>query len=76
MTLAFEQAAIKVEKAEEFSKLQGAIEQAFAPAEVEQFLKQMERKGLRIRDIDRVISERMLGGGTAKACLRRSRTRS
>jgi len=65
MTLAFEQAAIKVEKAEEFSKLQGAIEQAFAPAEVEQFLKQMKRKGLRIRDIDRVISERMLGGGTA-----------
>ena len=63
MTVAFEQAAIKVEKAEEFSKLQGAIEQAFAPAEVEQFLKRMDRKGVRIRDLEGVISRRMLEGG-------------
>ena len=61
--MAFEQAAIKVEKAEEFSKLQGAIEQAFAPAEVEQFLKQMDRKGIRIRDIEGVLSRRILDGG-------------
>ena len=64
--MAFEQAAIKVEKAEEFSKLQGAIEQAFKPAEVEQFLKQMDRKGVRIRDIEGVISRRMLDGGTVE----------
>jgi len=62
MTVAFEQAAIKVEKAEEFSKLQGAIEQAFAPAQVERFLKQMDRKGVRIRDIEGVLSRRMLDG--------------
>ena len=62
--MAFEQAAIKVEKAEEFSKLQGAIEQAFGPAEVEQFLKRMDRKGVRIRDLEGVISRRMLDGGT------------
>jgi hypothetical protein len=66
MTVAFEQAAIKVEKAEEFSKLQRAIEQAFAPAEVEQFLKQMDRKGVRIRDIEGVISRRMLDRGTVE----------
>ena len=66
MTVAFEQAAIKVEKAEEFSQLHGAIEQAFRPAEVERFLKQMDRKGVRIRDIEGVISRRMLDGGTVE----------
>ena len=64
MTVAFEQAAIKVEKAEEFSKLQAAMERAFRPAEVEQFLKQLERKGVRIRDLEGVLSRRMLDGGT------------
>jgi hypothetical protein len=66
MTVAFEQAGIKVEKAEEFAKLQGAIEQAFAPAEVEQFLKQMERNSIRIRDLEGLISRRMLDGGTVE----------
>ena len=64
--MAFEQAAIKVEKAEEFSKLQAAIQQAFAPAEVERFLKQMDRKGIRIRDLEGVLSELILDGGTAE----------
>jgi hypothetical protein len=66
MTVAFEQAAIKVEKTEEFSKLQGAIAQAFAPVAVEKFLKQMERKGVRIRDLEGVIARRMLDGATVE----------
>jgi hypothetical protein len=64
--MAFEQAAIKVEKAQEFSRLRAAIEQEFAPAAVEQFLKQMDRKGIRIRDLEAVIAQRMLDGDTAQ----------
>ena len=64
--MAFEQAAIKVEKAQEFSRLRAAIEQEFAPAAVEQFLKQMDRKGIRIRDFEGVIAERVLDGETAQ----------
>ena len=64
--MAFEQAAIKVEKAQEFSRLRAAIEQEFAPAAVEQFLKQMDRKGIRIRDFEGVIAQRALDGETAQ----------
>ena len=66
MTVAFEQAAIKVEKAQEFSRLQAAIEQAFTPAAVEQFLKRVDRKGIRIRDFEGVIAQRLLAGETAQ----------
>jgi hypothetical protein len=58
--VAFEQAAIKVEKAQEFAALQAAIEQAFLPEKVEQFLKQLDRKGIRVRDFDAVLAQRVL----------------
>ena len=66
MTVAFEQAAIKVEKAQEFARLQAAIEQAFSPDTVERFLKQMDRRGIRIRDFDAVLAKRVLDGDTAQ----------
>jgi hypothetical protein len=66
MSVAFEQAAIKIEKAQEYSRLQAAIEQAFAPARAEEFLKQMDRKGIRIRDFEGVIARRVLDGDTAQ----------
>jgi hypothetical protein len=66
MTVSFEQAAIKVEKAQEFARLQAAVEQAFLPDKVEQFLKQMDRKGIRIRDFDAVLAQRVLDGDTAQ----------
>ena len=56
-SMAFEQAAIKVEKAQEFGALQRAIEQAFLPEHVERFLKHLDRKGIRIRDIAAVIAK-------------------
>jgi 7,8-dihydro-6-hydroxymethylpterin-pyrophosphokinase len=58
--MAFEQAAIKVEKTQEYTRLRAAIEQAFSPGKVEQFLRQIDRKGLRIRDFDGVIANRVL----------------
>jgi hypothetical protein len=60
--MAFEQAAIKVEKAEEFARLQAAIERAFAAEKVERFLRQAERKGVRIRDLGAVLTEKVLEG--------------
>src|SRR5215831_3592542 len=64
--MGFEKAEIKVEKTQEFSRLRAAIEHEFAPAVVEQFLKQMDRKGLRIRDFEAVIAQRVLDGETAQ----------
>jgi hypothetical protein len=58
--MAYEQAAIKVEKEQEFARLRTAIEQAFLPEKVESFLKQMDRKGIRIRDFDGVLAKRVL----------------
>jgi hypothetical protein len=66
--MAFEQAAIKIEKQQEFSKLQGIVVQAFSPESVERFLKQLDRKGIRIREFDAVLSARLLeeaAGGSA-----------
>jgi hypothetical protein len=58
--VSFEQAAIKVEKAQEFARLQAAVEQAFPPEKAERFLKQLERKGIRVRDFDAVLRQRIL----------------
>jgi hypothetical protein len=70
--MAFEQAAIKIEKQQEFAKLQAAVEQAFLPEKVERFLKQLDRKGIRVREFDAVLSARVLEdavGGSAKSDL-------
>ena len=64
----FEQAAIKIEKQQEFADLQAAVEQAFVPDKVERFLKQLDRKGIRVREFDGVLAARVLedaGGRTA-----------
>ena len=58
--MAFEQATIKVEKVEEFGKLQAAVEQAFLPQKAERFLKQLDRKGIRVRDFEGVLASRAL----------------
>jgi Glu-tRNA(Gln) amidotransferase subunit E-like FAD-binding protein len=62
MTVGFEQAAIKVEKVQEFARLQAAVEQAFLAEKVERFLKQLDRKGIRIRDVDAVLAKHLLDG--------------
>ena len=67
MTVVFEKAAIKVEKAQEYARLQAAIEQAFLPDKVEQFLKQLDRKGIRVRDLDAVLAKKVLDGQDVNA---------
>jgi hypothetical protein len=58
--VAFEQATIKVERPQEFAALQTAVEQAFRPDGAERFLKQLDRKGIRVRDFDGVLAKRAL----------------
>jgi hypothetical protein len=60
MTVGFEQATIKIEKQEEFSRLQSAVEQAFVPEMAKQFMKQLERDRVRVRDFDGVLAKRTL----------------
>ncbi len=69
MTVSFQQAAIKVEKAQEFARLQAAVEQAFLPEKAERFLKQLDRKGIRVRDFDAVLAQRLLEGAVGDAGL-------
>jgi len=60
MTVTFEQAAIKIEKAQEFAQLQAVVQQAFLPEKAERFLKQLSRKGIRVRDFDAVLAVKVL----------------
>jgi hypothetical protein len=58
--VAFEQAAIKVQKEKEFEELKRAIARAFSPEQVERFLKRVARAGIRIRDFDSVLARGVL----------------
>jgi len=58
--MGFEQATIKIEKQQEYGALQAVIEQVFSPEKTEPFLKQLDRKGLRIRNFDGVLAARAL----------------
>ena len=62
MTVSFQRAPIKVEKEQEFGRLRAAAEQAFLPEKAGKFLKQLDRKGIRVRDFDAVLAQRLLEG--------------
>jgi hypothetical protein len=56
----FQPAAIKVEREKEFGALRGALNGVFAPERVEQFLKRLNSKGIRIRDFELVVASGVL----------------
>jgi len=56
----FQQPEIGVEKLEEFTQLQSALDRVFSRDAVEGFLRLLRRKGVPIRDVDRVLRERLL----------------
>jgi hypothetical protein len=60
LPVGFEQAAIKVRKAKEFGELKSGLVRIFAPEKVEQLLKGLESKGIRIRDFDLVLTSGLL----------------
>jgi hypothetical protein len=56
----FQQAGIGVDKQQEFQRLHSAVERVFGASAVSGFLKLLQRKGVPIRDFDRVLRERLL----------------
>jgi len=56
MTVAFEQAAIKIEREKEFDELRGALNRVFAPQAIEKFLKRLDKKGQHIRNCEAVLA--------------------
>jgi len=67
---AFQQAGLRVEKLEQFEQLQSALKRTFSSKTVESFLRLLQRKGVPIRDFERVLQERVLE--TADAGLAKS----
>jgi hypothetical protein len=60
-----EQGTIPVTDPQRFDAVQSAIETAFSAAKVQDFLKSIERAGLRIRDFELVLGKGILGAPTA-----------
>jgi hypothetical protein len=56
----FQQPTLGVERLEEFAQLQTAMERIFAAGSVERYLRLLQRKGVPIRDFDRVLREKLL----------------
>jgi hypothetical protein len=71
--MGFEQATIKIQNEAQFRQLQGAVEQAFLPDKTERFLKQLDRKGVRVRDFDGVLAAQALEDAAGKQAGLRAR---
>jgi len=56
----FEQAAIRIEKEKEFAELKDAIARILDSESVERFLRRLQKKGIRIRDIDLLLASGVL----------------
>jgi hypothetical protein len=52
----FEQGIIKVEKEREFGELKAAIERVFAADRVTKYLRQLESRKIRVRNLDAVFA--------------------
>ena len=51
----FVQAQIKVQREQEFGSLRAMVERGLAPASAETFLRQVKRKGLRVRQWEEIL---------------------
>jgi hypothetical protein len=60
-----EQATIPVADPEAFGAVRSAIQTAFSSSRVKDFLKSVERAGLRIRSFESVLRKGLLGAATA-----------
>ena len=54
--MVFEQGTIKVEKEREFGDLKAAVEKAFAADRVTKYLKELESRKIRVRNLDAVFA--------------------
>jgi len=62
----FRQAALRIEKLDEFEQFRSALARIFAANTVEDFLRLLKRKRVPIRDFDRVLREKLLEGADRK----------
>ena len=60
MKALFEQSGIKIEKEQEFQALKQSIERALGPALLESFLKKLDKKGVRVRELEKALDQRVL----------------
>ena len=65
MTALREQGVIPVADPESYGTVRAAIEAAFSAARVKDFLRSMQRAGLRIRDFELVLHAGILGAAAA-----------
>ena len=61
--MVFEQGVIKVEKEREFGDLKVAIEKAFAAERVPKYLKALDSRGIRVRNLDAVFARDVIDTG-------------
>ena len=60
----YQQAVLAVTDPATFGAVQGAIDQAFSAARVQQFFKSLQSGGLRVRDFEKVLTSGLLGAAT------------
>ena len=65
MSALFEKAVLEVSNPQSFGSLRGAIETAFSSSRVADFMKSLERGGLRIRAFEAVLGAGKLGSAAA-----------
>jgi hypothetical protein len=72
--MAFEQAQIPVEKAEDFEALRSAIQRVFASPTLEKFYRRLGAKDVRVREFERIMAlgllekvDPVLAGGARRA---------
>ena len=58
----FVQAGIKVQREQEFGQLRDTIERVLAVGSVESFLRQVKRKGLRVRQWESILQAKIFEG--------------
>ena len=56
----YQQAIIRIEHEKEYQELKGAIQRAVGPEKMKQFLKRVESSGIRVRDVEAVLSKGLL----------------
>ena len=64
MSALHEQAVLPVADPQAFGAVRSAIQAAFSPAKVKDFLRSIEHAGLRIRDFELVLRKGLLGAAT------------
>ena len=66
----YQQATIPIADPASFAPVREAITGSFAPDHVGEYLRRLERDGMRIRDFETVLGRGLLGSGTAEAYAR------